>query len=88
MTISCHATQISDFLRYRKIKVTDFSEVAKFWKVLINFHKAMTIIKFYANYLKPCLNMLEYLVSVLLHSCCITLISLSTRSFTDVGNST
>ena len=29
-----------------------------------------------------------HLVSVLLHSCCITLISLSTCSFTDVGNST
>ena len=29
-----------------------------------------------------------HLVSVLLHRCCITLISLSTRSFTDVGNST
>ena len=43
-TISGHVTQISDFLRYRKIKVTDFSEVAKFWKVLINFHKVMIII--------------------------------------------
>ena len=42
-------TQISDFLRYRKIKVTDFSEVAKFWKVLKNFHKVMVIIRFYAN---------------------------------------
>ena len=48
-TISGHVTQISDFLLYRKIKVTDFSEAAKFWKVLINFHKVMTIIRFYAN---------------------------------------
>ena len=47
--ISGHVTQISDFVRYRKIKVTDFSEVAKFWKVLINFHKVMIIIRFYAN---------------------------------------
>ena len=37
-TISGHVTQISDFLRYRKIKVTDFSEAAKFWKVLLNDH--------------------------------------------------
>ena len=38
-TISGHVKHISDFLRYRKIKVTNyFSEVAKFWKVLINFH--------------------------------------------------
>ena len=29
-TISGHVTQISDFLRYSKIKATDFSEVAKF----------------------------------------------------------
>ena len=48
-TISGHVTQISDFLRYRKIKVTDFSKVAKFWKLLINFHKVMIIIRFYAN---------------------------------------
>ena len=47
-TISGHVTPIFDFLRYRKIKVIDFSEVAEFWKVLINFHKVM-IIKFYAN---------------------------------------
>ena len=40
-------TQISAFLRYRKIKVTDFSEVSKFWKVLINFHKVMIIIRFF-----------------------------------------
>ena len=39
-------TQISDLLRDRKIKVTDFSDVAKFWKVLINFHKVITIIRF------------------------------------------
>ena len=45
-TISGHVTQISDFLRYRKIKVTDFSEIAKFWKVLINFPKVMIIIRF------------------------------------------
>ena len=48
-TISAHVTQISDFLRYRKIKVTDFSELAKLWKVLINFRKVMIIIRFYAN---------------------------------------
>ena len=36
--ISGHVIQISDFLRYRKIKVTDFSEAAKFWKVLLNDH--------------------------------------------------
>ena len=48
-TISGQVTQISDFLHYRKIKVTDFSEVAKFWKVLINFHKVMIIIRFYGN---------------------------------------
>ena len=48
-TISGHVTQIFDFLRYRKIKVTDFFEVAKFWKVLINFNKVMIIIRFYAN---------------------------------------
>ena len=40
-TISGHVTQISDFLPYRK--------VAKFWKVLINFHKVMIIIRLYAN---------------------------------------
>ena len=45
-TISGHVTQISDFLPYRKIKVTDFSETAKFWKVLINFPKVMIIIRF------------------------------------------
>jgi len=48
-TISGHVTQISGFLRYRKVKVTDFSEVAKFWEVLINFHKVMINIRFYAN---------------------------------------
>ena len=49
-TISGHVTQISDFLRYRKIKVTNyFSEVAKFWKVRINFHIVMIIMRFYAN---------------------------------------
>ena len=48
-TISGHVTQISDFFRYRKIKVTDFFEVTKFWKVLINFHKVMIIIRFDAN---------------------------------------
>ena len=42
-TISGHVTQISDFLPYWKVKVTDFSEVAKLWKVLINFHKVMTL---------------------------------------------
>ena len=58
--ISGHVTQITDLLPYRKIKVTDFSEVAKFWKGLINFVKVMIIIRFYANYyLRPCLNMLE-----------------------------
>ena len=39
-----------------------------------------TFIAFYIIYF--------HLVSVLLHSCCITLISLSTCSFTDVGNTT
>ena len=29
-TISGHVTQISDFVRYRKIKVTDFLEVPNF----------------------------------------------------------
>ena len=48
-TISGHVTQMSDFVRYRKIKVTDFSEVAKFLKVPINFNKVMIIIRFYAN---------------------------------------
>ena len=48
-TINGHVTQISDFVRYRKIKVTDFPEVAKFWKVPINFNKVMIIIRFYAN---------------------------------------
>ena len=48
-TISGHVTQMSDFVRYRKIKVTDFPEVAKFWKVPINFNKVMIIIRFYAN---------------------------------------
>ena len=48
-TISGHVTQISGFVRYRKIKVTDFSEVAKFLKVPINFNKVMIIIRFYAN---------------------------------------
>ena len=48
-TIKGHVTQISDFLPYRKIKVTDFSEVAKFWKVLINFLKVMIITRVYAN---------------------------------------
>ena len=47
-TISGHVTH--DFLRYRKIKVIDFFEVTRFWKVLINFHKVMIIIRFYANY--------------------------------------
>ena len=47
-TTSGHVTQISsdDFLRYRKIKVTDFSKVAKVCKVLINFRKVMIIIRF------------------------------------------
>ena len=44
--ISGHVTQITDLLPYRKIKVTDFSEVAKFWKGLINFVKVMIIIRF------------------------------------------
>ena len=48
-TISGHVTQISDFVRYKKIKVTDFPEVAKFSKVPINFNKVMIIIRFYAN---------------------------------------
>ena len=48
-TISGHVTQMSDFVRYRKIKVTDFPEVAKFSKVPINFDKIMIIIRFYAN---------------------------------------
>ena len=48
-TISGHVTQMSDFVRYRKIKVTDFPEVAKFSKVPINFNKVMIIIRFYAN---------------------------------------
>ena len=48
-TISGHVTQMSDFVRYRKIKVTDFPEVAKFSKVSINFNKVMIIIRFYAN---------------------------------------
>ena len=43
-TISGHVRQIFDFLHDRKIKVTDFSEVAKFWNVLTNFHKVMIII--------------------------------------------
>ena len=47
--MSGHVTQTSDFLCYRGIKVTDFSEVAKLWMVLINFHKVMTIFRFYAN---------------------------------------
>ena len=49
-TISGHVAQISDFLPYGKIKVTDFSEVAKLWKVLKIFYKVMTIVRFYANY--------------------------------------
>ena len=48
-TIKGHVTQISDFLHYRKIKLTDFSEVAKFWKVLLNFPKVMIMTRFYAN---------------------------------------
>ena len=48
-TKSGHVTQVFDFSRYRKIKVTDVSEIAKFWKVLMNFHKVMIIIRFYAN---------------------------------------
>ena len=48
-TISGHVTQISNFLRYIEIKVTDFPEVAKFWKVPINFNKVMITIRFYAN---------------------------------------
>ena len=48
-TLSGHVTQTSDFLRYRKMKVTDNSEAAKFWKVVINFHEVMIIIRFYAN---------------------------------------
>ena len=49
-TIRGHVTEISDFLRYRNFKVTDISEVAKFWKVLRNFHKVMIIIRFFANW--------------------------------------
>ena len=45
-TISGHVTQIFDVLRLRKIKVIDFSEVAKFWKVLLNIHKVIIIIRF------------------------------------------
>ena len=37
-------------LRNKKIKLTDFSEAAKFWNGLVNFHKVMNIIRFYANY--------------------------------------
>ena len=48
-TISGHVTQVSVFVRYRKINVTEFPEVAKFWKVPINFNKVMIIIRFYAN---------------------------------------
>ena len=44
--ISGHVTQISDLLPYRKIKVSDFSEVARFWKVLMTF---MIRTRFYAN---------------------------------------
>ena len=59
-TISGHVTQISDFVRYRKIKVTDFPEVAKFWKVPINFNKVMITIRFYANQSQAVVNMLEF----------------------------
>ena len=50
LTISGHVTQNSDVLRNKKIKFNDFSEAAKFWKGLVNFHKDMIIIRFYANY--------------------------------------
>ena len=63
-TISGHVTQMSDFVRYRKIKVTDFPEVAKFSKVPINFNKVMIIIRFYANEPRPCLNMRDKLHDV------------------------
>ena len=49
-TLSGHVTQKSDFLRNKKIRFTDFSEAAKFWNGLVNFHKVMIIIRFYANY--------------------------------------
>ena len=63
-TISGHVTQMSDFVRYRKIKVTDFPEVAKFSKVPINFNKVMIIIRFYANEPQACLNMRDKLHDV------------------------
>ena len=50
LTISGHVTQNSDVLRNKKIKLTDFAEAAKSWKGLVNFHKVMIIIRFYANY--------------------------------------
>ena len=49
MTITGHVTLISGSLRNRKVKVTDFSEVAKFWKILVNFPKAIIISRFHAN---------------------------------------
>ena len=55
-TISGYVTEISDFLHYRNFKITDISEVVKFWKVLINFHKVMIVISFFAISLRPCLN--------------------------------
>ena len=53
-TISGHVTQISDFLRYRKIKVTDFSEFAKILEGSDKFSQDFVQIR-----LMPWLNMLE-----------------------------
>ena len=47
-------TQISDFLRYRKIKVTDFSEFAKILEGSDKFSQDFVQIR-----LMPWLNMLE-----------------------------
>ena len=48
-TISRYVTQISISYVTGKLRLPVFSEVAKFWKVLINFHKVITLTGFYAN---------------------------------------
>ena len=48
-TISGHVTQMSISYVTGKLRLPVFSEVAKFWKVLINVLEVMTVTEFYAN---------------------------------------
>ena len=64
-TVSGQVTQISISYVTWKLRLPVFSEVAKFWKVLINFHKLSPLQDFMQISLRPCLNMLELLFSTI-----------------------